>query len=317
MVRQVGLIAALMLIGAGPVWSQTPPPGGEAQEPPSTTVEDVIVIGEALEERAATFVDEVAQPVRGRGLARWARPACFGVVNFDGEAARQIADRLVTRADELGLPAGESDCDPNVFIIGAVDAPDVARRWVARSPQVFRPRFSGTAARPSVLRNFISSDAAVRWWHVSLPMNFNIFTGHVLPAVDLGHQTPPGLRHDGEIPVINVYSKSLQASRVRDDLLKVVVLVDVEKLRSVTTEQLCDYLLMIAYAQIDPEGDTAAYETILNLFDDPSVPGLTRWDQSYLTALYEFDPTRRAGVGAQRSRLADEIRQTEEPDLSR
>lgn len=316
MVRRLGFIAALLLIGAEPAWSQTPPTGGEGQDPAPTTVEDVIVVGETLEERAATFVDEVAQPVRGRGLARWTRPACFGVVNFEGEMARQIADRLVARADELGLPAGELDCDPNVLIIGAVDAPDVARGWVARSPEVFQPRFSGAAARRSVLRNFVSSDAAVRWWHVSLPVNFDIFTGRTRPAVDLGAQTPAGLRHGGEIPVISIYSKSQQASRVRDDLLKVLVLVDVEKLTSVTTEQLCDYLLMVAYAQIDPEGDTAAYETILNLFDDPSVPGLTQWDESYLRALYEFDPTRRAGVSDQGGRLADEVRQTEEPDAA-
>jgi hypothetical protein len=309
MVRPSGLIAALMLICAVPAGAQTPPTGAERQAPPSTTVEDVIVVGETLEESAAIFVDEVAQPARRRGLARWAHPACFGVVNFAVEPARQIADRLVARADELGLPAADLDCTPNVFIIGAVDARDVARGWVARNPDVFRPRFSGASARRSVLENFVSSDAAVRWWHVSLPVHFDIFTGRAQPAVDLGPQSPPALLHDGEIPLINVYSKSQQASRVRDDLLKVLVLVDVEKLTSVTTEQLCDYLLMIAYAQIDPQGDTAGYQTILNLFDDPSVPGLTRWDQSYLTALYEFDPTRRAGVGAQADRLADEIRQ--------
>lgn len=297
-----GLLAAMSLAGAGAAWAQTPPAEAGPQDPPATTLEDVVVSRQTLEERAETFVDEVAAPVRQRGLARWTRPACFGVVNFSGDAARRIADQLVARADELGLPAGELDCEPNVFIIGTDDAPGVAQAWVDRNPGAFRPRVSGTAGRSSDLRTFVSSDAAVRWWHISIPMHFDIFTGATQPAVRL-----PG----GDAPYLRVYARSQHASRIRDDLVKVMVLVDVGRLGSVTIDQLCDYLLMVAYAQIDPDGDTAAYETILNLFDDPSVPGLTVWDRSYLTSLYEYDPTRRAGVGAQGDRLAGEIRRAD------
>ncbi len=298
MVRPLGFVAALILIGAAPAWAQTPPPVGEGQEPPASTLEDVIVDAQTLEERAERFVDEVAQPVRQRGLARWAEPACFGVVNFQGDVARQIADQLVARADELGLSVGELECEPNVFIIGTVDAPAVAKAWVDRNPAVFVPRYSGGVARQSVLDNFTSSDAAVRWWHISLPVDYDIFTGETQPAV----------RIDDWIPFINVYSKSQQTARVRDDLQKVMVLVDIDRLGPVTTEQLCDYLLMVAYAQVDPEGDTSTYETVLNLFEDPSLSGLTEWDVAYLTSLYEYDSTRRAGVGAQGERLADELR---------
>lgn len=304
MVRFLGKIAALALAGAGPVLAQTPPADPAGQDPPESTLEDVIISGQTLEERAQAFVEEVAQPVQRRGLARWDRPACFGVVNFDGDAARSIADQLVARADELGLPVGELDCEPNVFIIGAVDAPAVARGWVARHPGAFRPNVSGTAARAGTLRNFVSSDAAVRWWHISIPIHFDIFTGQTQPAVRLPGHPPPELR---------VYAKSQHASRIRDDLLKVMVLVDVERLGPVTIEQLCDYLLMVAYAQIDPEGDTADYETILNLFEDPTVAGLTDWDRSYLTALYEGDPTRRVGLGVQGDRLAEAVRQDDPP----
>lgn len=304
MLRLPVLIATLILVGAGPAWAQTPPSGEAGQDLPASTLEDVVVSGQTLEERAATFVDEVAQPVRRRGLARWAGSACFGVVNFDGAAARYIADELVARADELGLPVGELDCDPNVFIIGTIDAPGVAREWVARSPDLFRPGFSGAAARPSVLESFVSSDAAVRWWHVSVPTSFDVFTGRAQPGVRLPDRPPPQ---------IQIYSKSQQVSRVRDDLLRVMVLVDVERLGSVTIDQLCDYLLMVGYAQVDPDGDTAGYETILNLFDGPPVTGLTHWDRSYLAALYQADPDRRVSGGDQGGRLADALRRADEP----
>jgi hypothetical protein len=301
MVRRLGLMAALLLAGAGPAWSQTAPVG-EAQDPPATPLEDVTVDGRTLEERAAEFVAEVTQPVRRRGLARWARPACFGVVNFQGDAARAIADQLVARADELALPVGEADCEPNVFIIGTDDAPAVARAWVERDPDVFDPYFSGSTAGRGALETFISSDAAVRWWHISIPVHFDIFTQQAAPAVRLPGRDPPWFR---------VYAKSQHQSRIRDDLLKVLVLVDTGRMGPVTIPQLCDYLLMVAYARIDPEGDTAAYDTILNLFEDASVPGLTEWDRSYLAALYEADPTRRVGLGTTGDRLAEGIRQAD------
>lgn len=295
-------LSVLALASGGAALAQTPLRQPAPDQTP-TALEDVLVTGETVEEQARQFVEEVAQPVRQRGLARWARPACFGVVNFSGHAARYIADRLVTRADELGLPVADQDCDPNVLVIGAVDAPNLARAWVARSPGVFRPRFSGSTGRRSDLERFTSSDAAVRWWHVSLPVYFNIFSGETQPAVRIPNMP---------IPEIRVYSKSQLSSRVRDDLLKVMVLVDIDKLGPVTTDQLCDYLLMVAYAQVDPEGDTAAYETILNLFDDASVPALTSWDRSYLTALYEADPDRRVGSGGHGDRLAREFRRVDD-----
>lgn len=303
MVLRWGWMAALLLLGAGPAWAQTSP-AVEAQDPPATTLEDVIVDGRTLEQRAAAFVAEITQPVRRRGLARWSRPACFGVVNFRGDAARAIADGLLARADELGLPAGDRDCEPNVFIIGTDDAPSLARAWVDRSPQVFNPDFSGSTARRSVLENFISSDAAVRWWHISVPVHFDIFTQAAQPAVRLPGRDPPWFR---------VYARSQQQSRIRDDLLKVLVLVDTNRMGPVTLPQLCDYLLMVAYAQIDPEGDTTGYDTILNLFDDPSAHGLTEWDRSYLAALYEADPNRRVGLGTTGDRLAEGVRQATPP----
>jgi len=298
MVRWLGLIAATMLAGAAPAGAQTPPVEPD-QEPPASTLEDVIVDGRPLEERARQFVDEIAQPVRRRGLARWAQPVCFGVVNFSGDAARAIADQLVVRADELGLPVGDLDCRPNVFVIGTDDGPATAQAWAERSPGAFRPPVGSTVAGRRALDHFVSSDDAVRWWHISIPMHFDIFDQQLRPAVRLPGRPPEQLR---------VFAKSQHQSRIRDDMVKAMVLVDVERLADVTIAQLCDYLLMVAYAQIDPQGETGSFETILNLFEEPSIPGLTEWDRAYLNSLYEYDPTRRASAGQQGERPADELR---------
>ncbi len=294
---RLGLSVALALVAVGPAWSQATP-ANDVQEPPVTTLDEIVVAGKTLRERAERFVDEIAQPVQARGLARWDQPACFGVINFDPDVARSIADQLVTRAFELELPVGDVDCEPNVFVVGTDNAPEFAKAWVARNPRTFRPRASGTVGRPSALQYFVSSEDAVRWWPISIPMHFDIFTGASAVAVRL-----PG----GPAPRLRVYARSQHASRIRDDLLKVLILVDVERIGSVNIAQLSDYLIMIAYAQIDPEGDTSAHSTILNLFDNFSVPGLTDWDKGYLKALYDADPDRRVGVGSTAERLARAI----------
>jgi len=77
-------------------------------------------------------------------------------------------------------------------------------------------------------------------------------------------------------------------------MVRSIIIVDVDRLAGASLVQLADYLALVALAQIDAEADTAPYPTILNLFADPaSAPaGLTEWDRSYLTALYEHDQLR-------------------------
>jgi hypothetical protein len=60
-----------------------------------------------------------------------------------------------------------------------------------------------------------------------------------------------------------------------------------------TWQQLADYLGVVSLAQIDPAANPAAFDSILNLFKNPSAySGLTDWDRAYVRALYEFDQVR-------------------------
>ena len=53
-------------------------------------------------------------------------------------------------------------------------------------------------------------------------------------------------------------------------------------------EQLSAYLTMISLAQIKPDGQTVAYDSILNLFAAPdrAPAGLTDWDIAFLQGVY-------------------------------
>lgn len=246
-----------------------------AQDTPETTVEDIVVLGTPLREQVETFADTVVAPPHGRGPARWSARSgiCVGVVNLQREAAQAMADRVSEVALELGLPIGEPGCSPNVLIIATDDAPTLTAALVDRSPNAFKPPYSGSSRSRRQLRRFIESEAPVRWWHVSLPVNSE--TGAI--AVRIPGYAPP--------------RTGTMASRlttvIQNDLRRAYVIIDIDQAESVTFQQLADYVAMVAFAQIDPDADLSGFPTILNVFDNPTIAfGLTDWDKAYLGSLY-------------------------------
>jgi hypothetical protein len=257
---------ALALVAPGLAW---------AQETPETTVEDIVVLGTPLREQVETFADTVVAPPHGRGPARWSARSgiCVGVVNLQREAAQAMADRVSEVALELGLPIGEPGCSPNVLIIATDDAPALTAALVDRSPNAFKPPYSGSSRSRLQLRRFIESDAPVRWWHVSVPVNSE--TGGI--AVRIPGYEPP--------------RTGTMASRlttvIQNDLRRAYVIIDIDQAEGVSFQQLADYVAMVAFAQIDPDADLSAFPTILNVFNNPNIAfGLTDWDQAYLGSLY-------------------------------
>ena len=66
---------------------------------------------------------------------------------------------------------------------------------------------------------------------------------------------------------------------------------------------------------LDPEAETASYDTILNAFDNPEAPaGLTDWDMSYLRALYSYhsDPASARAQAASVAGVMSHDRRTEQ-----
>ena len=278
----------------------------QAQETTDTRVEDIVVLGTPLREQVETFADTVVAPPHGRGPARWSARSgiCVGVVNLQRDAAQAMADRVSEVAVDLGLPVGEPGCSPNVLIIATDDAPTLTAALVERSPNAFRPPYSGSSRSRLQLRRFVESDAPVRWWHVSLPVNSE--TGAV--AVRLPGYDPP--------------RTGVMASRlttvIQNDLRRAYVIIDIDQAEGVTFRQLADYVAMVAFAQIDPDADLSGFPTILNVFDNPFIAvGLTDWDEAYLGSLYgaelnQSNPNAQSGAVAalmfrERRRVEDDI----------
>ncbi|KQY91769.1 hypothetical protein [Brevundimonas sp. Root1423] len=267
----VALMAALVLTQGAPQEPQASP--AETQEP--VALEDVLVEGRRLEELTREFVDEVSAPPRRRGLARWRGGVCVGVMNLRPETAQAFADRVSALAMDHGLRPGDPGCRPNILVVFSGDARAMSAGMVENQRRLFRIGVGGLDRGNLALEAFEATDKPVRWWHVSLPINAE--TGD--PGIRLpGDPAAPFVRGEG---LVN------KGRWVRDDLRRVVIVVDIDQVSGLMLPQLADYIAMISLAQVDPDADTAGYATILNLFDDPAgYPGLTGWDRAYLRGLY-------------------------------
>lgn len=264
-------------------------PQADAGQP----VDEVVVRGRRmsevkaeLQDYALSFVRQVVALPPGGGYARWNGGVCVGVHNLELSAAQYIVDRVSRQAADLGLEAGAPGCRPNVMIIFATNPTTVAAYMVENEPKLFRPANAVCCMDLGydALQDFEQSDAPVRWWHVSMPVDAR--TG----------QRAIRLPQDDAIPVIAVAGPSRIHGGIRDDLSRVLIIVDATQLTGTTWQQIGDYLAVISLAQINPKADPSAFDSILNLFTNPAAySGLTDWDRTYLRALYSMDQERTHG----------------------
>jgi hypothetical protein len=240
-----------------------------------TQLPDVTVENRPLEEIVRTFVDEVADPLPGFGPARWDRKLCVGVAYLRPPLARFMVQRVGQVAREIGVETGSPGCRPNVLVVAAADGEEMARAMVSARSSLFLTSVTGANQSRSDLEAFQAADLAVRWWHISLPVNTYTEQAAVrLPGGGPGESS-------GE-------TGSRLRTELRNDLQRVFIIVDFNQASGTSIQQLSDYVAMVALAQVNPDAETSRYDTILNLFGGPGAPsGLTDWDRSYLQALYD------------------------------
>lgn len=261
-------------------------------------LDDVVVDGRTIERQAQQFVEEAARPVRGRGLARWRGPVCIGVINFRRETGYRIADGLAHAGGALGVPIADGECDPNILIIGADDARQVAAGWVDREYREFRPDIAQASLSRERLRDFTTGDLAVRWWAISRPTNFDVFGGMAQPINGPGSANP------------TIHSYSLKNRHIRDDLQRLIIILDIGRIEGASFENLIAYLTLVSFAQVDMRADMGAFDTVLNLFDGGySGTGLSDWDRAYIQSLYAVPRDLRIDPEHQASGLAEQVRE--------
>ncbi len=298
----IGVLTALTLTLAVQDPAHQPP--GPVQEAP-TRLEDVTVTGRSLDRLIENFVAEVAEPNRRRGLARWDGSLCVGVANLRQETAQYIVDRVSTVAEDVGLRAGGPGCAPNLLVVATDDGGAAARSLVSESRRAFRMGGAGMDRGGSAFRDFQEADRPIRWWQVSMPMDADSGQRAVrLPGDCEGRLCIGSVL--GYAPMLEISSASRLTTQIVDNIFRTVVIVDIDDVAGLTAQQLADYVAMVSLAQIDPDADTRAYDSILNVFDD-GAPTLTGWDLAYLDGLYGAERTDR-NRDANRAEIESSIR---------
>lgn len=280
---------------------------GVGQEAPATAaaeapirLEDLAVQGTRRRPLIDRFVANVAQPSTNRQVARWRRgdQFCVGVMNMPQATSQYVADRIGDVARGLELRVGAPGCTPNVFMIAA-DQSNAGNEWLRTNlrPVLMRNESGTTAGRRSYDR-FVENPAPVRWWHVSYVTSIHNDTG--IPGDPIIDRALQGVRKSHQT-----------ASRIltgdADYLRTVFIVFDPTRLTHLTADQLADYLAFLSLAQVNPEADTEAYDSILNVVAHPNeVAGLTNWDKAYLQGLYSAQRTQRI-AGAARDEIANSI----------
>jgi len=292
-----GAVAALRLCVAAPVWAQ------DATQP-EAWVDDIVVTGRPLAEEVERFVNGVTAPPPGRGPARWNDRSgiCVGVVNLTPALAQAIADRVSYVADSMGVPTGAPGCSPNVTLVATDDAGALASEMIRRSPNAFRPRYSGAAHSEDALRRFQADARPVRWWHVTMPVHAD--TGQA--AVRLpGDSQPRYVKSPGGL-----------RTSIRNELVRAHIILDITQTQGLTSLQIADYIAMVALAQINPDASASGFDSILNVFEDPmQVAEMTAWDRAYLHGLYGAELSA-SNVGAQQSAVSRSMLRTRRQALS-
>lgn len=280
--------------------AETPAPAGSE----AVQLADVEVTGKSLDSLIRSFVDEVAQPVRSRGIARWDAGLCVGIANLRGDAAQYIVDRVSTVAEDVGLRPGAPGCKPNLIIIATDDGRALAEELVRQRPRALRLGGSGMDQGGAALRRFQETDRPVRWWQVSMPVDSE--TGARATRIP-GECTNACSSLFDYAPIINVSAASRLSTQIIDNIFRTIVIVDINDVSHLSINQLADYIAMVSLAQINPDADTSAYASILNIFAEPDGPAwLTDWDRAYLTGLYDAERSRK-NLRAGRSEIAASI----------
>jgi hypothetical protein len=256
-----------------------------ADPPPSTTttVAGVTITStRASADKVKSFVNQLTKPAPGVQMARWDRSICTGVLGLPEEHAQYMNDRIAANAVAAGLETGKPGCTANVLIMVAPDAEAFTKQLVHDQPRAFGEMGAGHTRGHKALVDFTNTPRPVRWWHVSQTKAVGGFA--------VSEPNPSLGPHDHA--TVEVHTVSRTHTAVVEVFGGILVVVDAKSAQGVSYQALCDYISMVALAQIDPDVDTTALPSILTLFHDrddgrPLPTQLTVWDRQYLKALYD------------------------------
>ncbi|HET9231134.1 MAG TPA: hypothetical protein VFO00_07585 [Vitreimonas sp.] len=313
-----------VLAAAGALQAMVFAPALAQQSAP--TDEEVIVQPPAPsnQEEVRTYVQALTTPTRTRSpMPRWYKPLCLGVVGMQAPQAQVLNDRIGELAQAVRLQVEGPGCRPNVLIHFTRDAAGLARGIADQPNLVSANNSTGNSPGNEALQEFLQTQDAVRWWHVSRTGTDGVSFGRDSQrsgeqdrtrvqewsgggTTGTGEFSPSGAQQqeldqqDQAAEQASSGTRVREVSRIRGGVMEmmdyVIIVIDANQTGHTTVGALADYVAMVALAQINPEAETAGAPTILNLFNgavSAKPTALTSWDLAYLRGLYASSDTPR------------------------
>jgi hypothetical protein len=304
LVRTLAVVGAMQAAAMTPAFAQAPTDEEVIVQPPAASNQDEV----------RTYVQALTSPTRTRSpMPRWYGPLCVGVVGMQAAQAQVFNDRIGEVAEAVRLEVQGPGCRPNVLIHFARDAGGLARSLADQSNLMSASNATGNSQGADALQDFLQTQDAVRWWHVSRTATDGVafgrnsqqngeqertrvqeFTG------EAGSSTPEQEMQEQTGEQFSSGTRVREVSRLRGGVMEmmdyVIIVIDANRTSHTTVGALADYVAMITLAQINPQADTASAPTILNLFDGAgeTQTALTSWDLAYLRGLYASSDTPRS-----------------------
>lgn len=285
----VGLAALILLVGGRLCFAAQSTDGGSASPavlPANTTARLPQVTVESPRERALRrqvdhFVTSVIVKPADDAFDRWSIPICPLVAGLPKAFGELILERISKAAVDAGAPLAGKDCHPDLFVVAHNDVGQLLKTWWARDPMTYNYHDQGIEA----VKHFFRSKQPIRAWYNTRWED----TGGgdcmpEMPAAALGSHVPAGL--DAQT-CTNGASRLTYAS-TGANIVSAVIVIDMGRMKGMTTQQLADYIALIGLADVRLDADPSPVPSILELFGHESPPqGLTRWDRALLYSLYD------------------------------
>jgi hypothetical protein len=206
---------------------------------------------------------------------RWDTPICPLVAGLPAEFDNFIHARISQIALAAHTPFDANHCTANFFVLATYQPDLLLKTLWAHYPGMYNyPNGLGG------VEHFLHSSRPIRiWYNVQL------------------HCHDPGTAPISvqKLFIVNGYGSAeyctggtrLNYSTV-NTVRSVFIVVDMNRMKKITTRELADYVAMIGLADVRLDADAGATPTILRLFQHPKRPprGLSAWDRALLYSVY-------------------------------
>lgn len=220
------------------------------------------------------LVETISRPVDG-SLATYDEAPCVRVLGLAEGYDRVLADQMIYAVSLAGLTPMTAGCRPNLVLVIADDV----RGKLAELAKSGRSGLDRVDLRKMMRVKgpaFVTAITQVRSSDGEVAMS----------------AASAGLMRDA--PVLKVRDASIISAVSHREVLGAIVLIEAKATIGRTLRQIADYAVLRGLARLSDDVPPTGERTILTLFDRSPPPGMTAFDRTYLSALYQGRPEIRA-----------------------